>query len=1175
MTPAPYPQLTPDQAARKRICESLDESMIVEASAGTGKTTVLVERIVATLRAGAEIGKIAAVTFTNKAAGELKLKLREELDKARHGSIPIENALRHLEEASIGTIHSFCAQILRERPVEARVDPAFEELNEQEGDRLYQRAFRSWLEKRLGMDSPALKRAFARLAWRDSWDDSPPLEQLRWAGKKLVEWRDYDTPWQREPFAREEEVDTIVRLVRELAQLCARPKRVTDNLYKHLAPVRWLAGWIDRAETAGSGNAQAAGHGPAPHSWRDYDALESMVLKLGRDLRDLRKGSGAYGDVPREDLLAKREELLRWIGEFRRRADADLAAALREEMRGLVEEYERRKHRAGKLDFVDLLIKVRNLVRDQPEVRKYLQDRFTHLFVDEFQDTDPLQSEILLLLAADDPAESDWRKATPKPGKLLLVGDPKQSIYKFRRADIVQYQEVREALIARGVGFVKLTKSFRAVRNIQHCINAAFETEMTGDAASGQADWSPLEEHRDDVDGRPSVIVLPVPRPYKTRIAKEAINQSLPDAIAAFIAWLVNESGWTVREDDEDVPVKARHIAVLFRRRTQAGHDLTREYARALEARNVAHVLAGSRSFHHREEVETLRVALTAIEWPDDELSVFATLKGSLFAIPDEALLLYRHRHGPLHPFRVIGKSGDGKAGDGKAGDQAMTGDADAAPIVDALSILAGLHRARNHRPFAATVNALLEATRAHAGFVLRPGGNQVLANVARVAELARGYELAGGTSFRGFVEELTSQAEKEDAAEAPVLEENSDGVRLMTVHGAKGLEFKVVILADLTANLAAREPDQFVDGNRRLSATRLLRCAPRELAENEPMESARERAEGVRVAYVAATRARDLLVIPAIGDEPFEGWLSPLNKAIYPSRADWRRSAKAPGCPDFGSSTVVERPLEYDRQEEFSVKPGLIRPGLGRPEQGTHEVVWWDPSKLELNVDARGGLRYEKLLADDGGVSLSAYREWQRERGALIESAAKPQFRIVRVSEAKDPPGDPIPVAVESVAKAQARPGGRRFGTLIHAVLRDVPFESSHHTIAKLVELNARSIGAPREEIEAARFAIEAALAHPLITRARAAGRIHREYPVTLPLEDGKSQELPAVLEGVIDLAFIEDGAWVIVDFKTDSDSSSDAGVRRGQYLRQLQWYGYALERLTGFRAKAYLLEV
>ena len=135
----------------------------------------------------------------------------------------------------------------------------------------------------------------------------------------------------------------------------------------------------------------------------------------------------------------------------------------------------------------------------------------------------------------------------------------------------------------------------------------------------------PLERHREEIDGRPSLIALPVPRPYKTRLSKEAVNRSLPDAIAAFVAWLVQESGWGF---------KARDIAILFRRRTQGGQDLTREYARALEARNVDHLLAGSKSFHHREEVETLRAALTAIEWPDDELSVFATLKGSLFRDP-------------------------------------------------------------------------------------------------------------------------------------------------------------------------------------------------------------------------------------------------------------------------------------------------------------------------------------------------------------------------------------------------------------------------------------------------------------------------------------------------------------------------------------------------------------
>jgi len=1101
-----------DAEARRRIRKSLDESLIVEASAGTGKTTELVHRIVEVLASGrTTIDRIAAVTFTHKAAGELKLRLREELDRQRQeaASSRLEDALEHLEEASIGTIHSFCAQLLRERPVEARVDPAFQELSEQEANRLYQRSFRAWLERRLAEPSPGLRRAFARLAWRDSWDDSPPLEQLQYAGRKLVEWRDYPAAWRREPFSRDEEIGTVLRMARELAELSSRPRRVTDNLYIGLQPVRLMV------------------QGVAAH---DQDSLEAAVLKLGRDLRrDTKKGSGEYGGgVGREDLLHRRDELLRWIEDFRRRADADLAAALREEMSGLVEEYDQRKRRQGKLDFVDLLVCARDLVKNQHFVREYLQIRFSHLFIDEFQDTDPLQAEILLLLAADDPAESDWLKIRPVAGKLFVVGDPKQSIYKFRRADILLYRQIRDAMVERGCGLVALRKSFRSVPNLQHFVNTSFETEMDGD---GHAEWIPLERHRDEIEGRPSLIALPVPRPYKTRLSKEAVNRSLPDAIAAFVAWLVQESRWGF---------KARDIAILFRRRTQAGQDLTREYARALEARNIDHLLAGSKSFHRREEVETLRAALTAIEWPDDELSVFATLKGSLFAIPDEMLLVHKHKRGRLHPFHRE--------------------DAEF-PIADALGLLAELHRTRNYQPFAATVHALLKATRAQAGFLLRPGGNQILANVARVADLARTYEMTGGVSFRGFVEELAAQAEKEEASEAPVLEEDSDGVRLMTVHGAKGLEFPVVILADLTANLCAREPDQYVDGARRVSATRLLRCAPWELLDHEADEAACERAEGVRVAYVAATRARDLLVVPACGDEPFpqDNWLSPLNKALYPSREAWRRSRPAPGCPEFGASSVVARPMDYDREPEFSVRPGIIT-----PQQGSHEVVWWDPSKLKLGEESDHGLRQEELLKDDGGASSTAYHAWQEQRAGTIASASRPEFAVFLASHAPDAPPDPVVVELVGPASRPAATG-KRFGTLVHAVLRDVPLDANRATIREWAQLNARIVGAPAEEIEAACSRVEAALAHPLLDRARAADRKHREYPVMLRVDGGR------LMEGIIDLAFVEDNTWVVIDFKTDADISG----QRDQYQRQLQWYASALSRLTGLPARAYLLGV
>jgi ATP-dependent exoDNAse (exonuclease V) beta subunit len=1100
---------TSDAEARRRISESLDESLIVEASAGTGKTTELVNRIVAVLRAGkAEIREIAAVTFTHKAAGELKLRLREALDKARHefeaGRERLELALAKLEEASIGTIHSFCAQILRERPVEARVDPAFEELSEQEANRIFQQAFRAWLERRLNQPSPALDRALARLAWRDSWDDSPPIEQLQFAGRKLIEWRDYPAPWRREPFAREEEIRTVLRKARELADLSSRPRRVNDSLYSALQPLRLFIQGIDRPEAR-----------DAPP---DYDTLEALLLKLGRDLRGkTHTGSGEYGGgVSRGERIARRGELLQWIEDFRRRADADLAASLRDEMAGLVEEYTARKQRQGKLDFVDLLICTRDLVRDHQDVREYLQRRFKRIFVDEFQDTDPLQLEILRHLAADN-----------QPGKLFLVGDPKQSIYKFRRADIQLYREVRGELVDRGAGLVRLTRSFRAVPNIQDFVNAAFEPEMAGD---GHAEYVPLEHDRKAIPGRPSVIALPVPRPYTTRLSKDAVIASLPDAVAAFIAWLIAESGWGFQ---------ARDIAVLFRRRTQAGQDLTRDYARALEARGVDHLLAGSKSFHHREEVETLRAALTAIEWPEDELSVFAALKGSLFAIPDEVLLVHKHKLGRLHPFRREGAE---------------------PPVAEALELLAGLHRLRNHRPFAATVNALLEATRAHAGFLLRPGGNQVLANVARVADLARTYETTGGVSFRGFVEELTAQAEKAEAAEAPVLEEDSDGVRLMTVHGAKGLEFRVVILADLTAHLAARDPDRFIDGNRRLCATRLLRCAPWELLDHETEEAMQERAEGVRVAYVAATRAKDLLVVPAVGDEPFpaEGWLSPLEKALYPARDAYRHSKPAEGCPSFGAASVIERPLEYDRTPEGSVRPGLVK-----PQAGDHQVVWWDPFQLRLGQQAGYGLQQQNLLKDDGGVSLAAYQHWRGKREAAVQAASTARYEVFLASQASDAPPDAV--AVEFVEAHKAGGRGRRFGALVHATLRDVALDADASAVRRAAEMNARVFDAPAEEVEAACASVQAALAHPLLARARAAKRCHREYPVTLA-PDGRR-----LMEGLIDLAFLEGDSWIVVDFKTDADLAG----RRDQYERQLQWYAHALAELTKQPARAVLLSL
>jgi ATP-dependent exoDNAse (exonuclease V) beta subunit len=804
-------------------------------------------------------------------------------------------------------------------------------------------------------------------------------------------------------------------------------------------------------------------------------------------------------------------------------------------------------------------------VRDRAEVRADLQRRLTHILVDEFQDTDPLQAEIVLLLSAADPSVARWQDVRPAPGKLFIVGDPKQSIYRFRRADVGTYQAVKELLVAGGAACVYLTTSFRATPAIQGLVNAAFAPVMTDDREALQAGYVPLAPHRDALGDQPGIVALPVPRPYgRYGLTRFAVDESLPHALGAFVAWLLTESGWKVTERErpgEALPVAARHVCLLFRRFTSWGSDVTRPYVQALEARGIPHLLVGGRSFHLREEVESLRAALAAIEWPDDELSVYATLKGPLFAIGDEELVDYRQRFRRLHPYRLPKEEVESHL----------------RPVVEALALLRALHGLRNYRPVEDTVNRLLAATRAHAAFVLRPQGEQALANVLRVAELARTYEAAGHLSFRGFVERLREEAEGE-APEAPIVEESSEGVRIMTVHRAKGLEFPVVVLADITAGLAGH-PGRFVDPARGLCALRLGGWPPWDLLEHEAEEAARDRAEGVRVAYVAATRARDLLVVPAVGDDPFaagwdgasDGWVAPVHRAVYPPAERRRTAQEAPECPALGEDSVLERP-DRDRPGRDNVRPGLHA-------LGDYGVVWWDPRRLQLDVQPVYGLRRDDLIQDPGRETVEAdrarYEDWLGWRRAAQEHGARPSLHVRAATDwaRARPDGDDAPtpareVTLVTVAPGSARPGGPRFGTLVHATLATVALDASPARVAEAVALQARILGAPATEVEAATAAVGAALANPLMARARdawRAGRCRRETPLAWRQPDG------SLLEGVLDLAFEEAGGWTVVDFKTDAEIA----VELATYRRQVRLYASIVARATGTEVTPVLMQV
>lgn len=1145
-----------DQSSREQIRNDLDHNMVVEAAAGTGKTSELVQRLIGILGAGrASVGRIIAVTFTEKAAGELKLRLRSELEKARAESVEVtrrqhlESALAHLEEARLSTIHGLCADLLRERPVEARIDPEFEVMTDVQSRALYREAFRLWFERRLE-DMPEGIRRFLRRRFRGS-----AVEELIKAGFALVDWRDFPTPWRRDPFAREIEIDRLVEQLCAFGDLTRNPEKPSNSLFADTAPVRSIVDELKLVEDSRG---------------RDYDSLEALFVSLASDweydrFRNPRSGYTNYKEtISRDVVLEAHVDLLKGIENFVRNADADLAPLLQGELAETVSEYQTMKERAGKLDFLDLLVRMRDLLVDCEDVRREFQGRYTHIFVDEFQDTDPLQAEILLLLAAETPDICDWRKVSPVPGKLFIVGDPKQAIYRFRRADVGTYEEVKKLLMHRGASFVQLTTSFRSVPAIQRVVNESFSPEMDGNPENLQAAYVPLSPFRPDYITQPSIVALPVPDPYGARrFSVRAVEKSLPDAIAAYVSWLVRESGWTVADKDAPdnrVPLSFGQICLLFRRLYSWDDEIARPYIRALEARNIPHLLVGGRSFHNREEVQTVRAALAAIEWPDDELSVFATLHGSLFAIRDDVLLEYRHRHGKIHPFQIPGDSVPEHL----------------RPVIDALGILRELHRNRNHRPVPETIEILLRETRSHVAFALRPSGEQVLANVLHVGELARKYEATGGLSFRGFVEALQDGADVAETGEAAIFEEGGEGVRITTVYKAKGLEFPVVIMADLTGKMSRRDPSRHIDTRRRVCAIPLAYCEPRELQENAALELARDRAEGVRVAYVAATRARDLLVVPTIGDHPFgkwdmieNSWVRPLYKGIYPPQEFYRRPGQAPGCPRFGQDSVLTRP-DNAFADDDNVSPGRYRL---ESNGGDYEVTWWDPRALKLKVRQSFGIRLEELLAPDPEVvqiDVAKYEEWRNKASNSLSIGRTPSFVVRTASQAARIGAEDVQteITVIELPRDTGRPVGARFGTLVHATLAVVDLDASPESTEKTVQLQARILGAPREEVEAASIAVQAVLAHPLLKRARNAsisGQCHREVPITLTLDDG------ALVEGVADLAFLEEDGWKIIDFKTDRQ----LGTELQHYRTQIGLYAKAISRATGRPAAAMLISI
>jgi ATP-dependent helicase/nuclease subunit A len=813
-------RLPPDEAARVRIRASLDETLFVEAGAGSGKTTALVERIVASVKSGIAITEIAAITFTEKAASELRHRIREELGRAalandRDGRACAQ-ALEELDRAALGTLHSFAQRILSEFPIEAGLPPRIEVLDEISSQLMFEERWRDDLDALLRHADTNAELADVLLFSRAANIRRREFRQLMVALGREIDLVETWLP-PHAPVVPTLEVDDIVRGIRELLNDCRATieYQPEDNLVQHLLTLLPLADSLDRADTYHRfvllHQAKFTYSRGTAKAWGGADGKQAVADAL-RDLQD------RAADRTQAILHACLEHLAVVFGRM------SLAAA-------------QARKREGKLEFHDLLVHARGLLR-HPEfgqvVRGHLHQRWKRLLLDEFQDTDPIQLELASLITTNpDLVDADWQDLPPQPGHLFVVGDPKQSIYRFRRADIGLFLAAREALTD---DVVQLTTNFRTTAPIIDWINVVFG-RLIQEKAGAQAAFVALHSPREGSPDGPHVLTIGHEHDGGTaddiRVTEAA---DIASVITTATTWTVNDDGtWrTARFSD---------MAILLPTRISlpALED-------ALTMAEIPYRAESSALVYATREIRDLLMAARCLDDPSDALALVAALRSPLFGCSDLDLAQWRQRGGRFgllnarHPERL----------------------ADADPVYDAVVYLRQLHDERHWLSPAQLLERLANDRRMFDVALLGSRSSDVWRRLRFLLDQARAWSGAGGRGLRSFLGWCALQGREGTYASDAALSENDDNaVRIMTVHAAKGLEFPITIVAGLATKRGTERQGvsvRWLHGTPQIGVRKDVSTS--DYDEARELDDQMDHEERLRLLYVACTRARDHLVV-------------------------------------------------------------------------------------------------------------------------------------------------------------------------------------------------------------------------------------------------------------------------------------------------------------------------
>ena len=1051
-----------DRNARAEARDDHGTSLVLEAGAGTGKTTLLIDRIEALVRSGhARLEEIAAVTFTENAATTMKLRLRERLEHARaDAAVPEAErrraalALDVLERAQVSTIHALCAAILAERPLECGVVPGFRTADEAETDLLFSAAWEEWLAERLVAGDDVLLEALDREIPLEGEGRFGERTSLRGFARALIDQRDLvplvvETP--EDPRAWQRDLDEHAERARAVLRRAPHGDALTARLQD-------LVAFADQPGTPG----------PVETARR--------LLKMPAIPGNVRGQMARWGRADVDEARAIGEWSRQALNGWKAAHGAALHGRIMAALAGVGERYQRLKTERGVLDYLDLLLKARDALRDREGVRRYFRERIRLLIIDEFQDTDPLQVEIARLLAGE------------APGALVVVGDAKQSIYRFRRADVDLFRRLsKEANARAGHRVLHLTQNFRSRPAILRFVNRAFGILIKESEEAGQPAYEPIDPPP-GLGDEPSVIALRFAAPAYAEGVDLLRAEST--AVAAFIAQ-VAAGRYEVRDPATGASRKSRagDVMVLARRLTQVRH-----LEEALEAAGLHFAVEGGKSFFDRQEVHETLAVLRAVEDTTDRVSLVAALRSSFFGVSDRDIVTYALAGGPLW----IGPVDETKPA--------------AAALAPAMALLDDLHRRRTRDSVPAILDVLYDETRILAALTGTRRGEAQIANLEKVASLARQAGELGVLTLRGFVDLLKGRIL--EASEEPDLPSTRPGdphtVRVLSVHKAKGLESPVVVLFDSADTFRMNTDFVALWEENRIALGFRAGCQPPGWDRLVAADQTKAWAEGHRLKYVACTRARDLLVVP----------LPP---------------------PDARAGAFWKELTQF------------------LPKASDADVQVMDADTLPAPVRETEDTDLRALATAEGGDAVAA--RWDAERKERIEAGAERPFVPISATRAAARGAPPAAVTV-------IPGGGRDFGGLVHRVLEWIPLEPEARPglAVTMAAALAPSFGLDAEGARRAGDAAQRALDLPVMHRARSAARLWRELPVWFP--DGAD-----LVEGIVDLVFEEEGGLILVDYKTDHIADAQALAQAAHHAPQLQLYGRGLAQATGLPVRERLV--